>query len=192
MRADAEAVPVFGALAGREAAAHAGLAQVLDQGDILDRVVLEGRLGEVAGDAEGVRPVDDVVGKEQVMPAAQTLNPIGRVLQPAAQVHPGGVHIFDGHVAHGEVMVDVAVHAARRADAVVEPVLDLQVIDDDVGGGAAVAQHQAAVAEVAAFFLDDRSFDVGRQPAARIEIDAAGAAVVIPLAVLVERGRGGC
>ena len=145
VQADAEAVAVFGAFAGGEAAAHARLAQVLDQGDILDRVVLKRGSGEITGDAEGIGAVDDVVGERQVIAAAQTLAAIRRSFQPTAQIHPGAVHIFDRHVAHGEVMIDVAVHAARRADAVIEPVLDLQIVDDDVSGGRAVAQHQAAV-----------------------------------------------
>ena len=56
-------------------------------------------------------------------------------------------------------MVNVIIHPPRSSYSVVEPVLDFQVFQDDVGRGDSVAQHHAAVPEGLTFLLDDGSLD---------------------------------
>ncbi len=83
------------------------------------------------------------------------------------------------------MVVDVIVHAAGSADAVVEPVFNDEIIHGHVGGSRPVAEHEPAVFQQIAFFLDHRTLDVGWR-AAGVQVDLAGGGVVIPLALLVE------
>ena len=103
------------------------------------------RFGEVAGNPKGIGPIDQVVGKQQVVPAAQPLDPVRRLLQPGAQVHPGPIHVADGHIAHRQVVVNIPVHSTGRADAVVEPVDDRKVVQRHVSRRAPIAEHHPAL-----------------------------------------------
>ncbi len=151
-----------------DAAAHAGLAQVLDQGNILDRIAFEGRFGKVSADSKVVGPIDEVIGEGHVVPPPQSFPAVGGSLEPAAQVHACGIGVFDRDVLDGDVMVDIPEHAPRRADPVVEPVLDLDIVDGHISRGAPVAEHDPPVPESLGFLLDDRTLDACRRSACRV------------------------
>ncbi len=108
---DPEPVPVFGALAGGDPAPHPGFIQIGDQGDVLDGVAFEHRLGRINSNAEVVGAIDGVVGKEHVIPAAKAVDTIGWIPKPAPQIDSDCIHVFDGHVLNRDVMIDSAIHA---------------------------------------------------------------------------------